>query len=60
MKKGTETTVISFRVPKEIADRIDKAADEIKRGSRQKVVDKVFLPAFERYFKRHHQDKAAA
>lgn len=46
---------VSFRLPVSLIEKIDKVADEIPRGSKQKVIQTVFIPAFERYLKKHEQ-----
>jgi predicted DNA-binding protein len=44
--KETNTEVISFRVPKETAERIDKQAKKVKK-KRAQFVKSIFLPTFE-------------
>jgi|GEM_PF-3892666 len=58
--KKEKTTPVSFRVPNTVLEKIDKVADEIPRGSKQKVLQTVFIPAFERYYKRHLEKTAQA
>jgi hypothetical protein len=57
--KKEKTLVVSFRVNESLVPKIDQVADEIPRGSRQKVLQTVFMPAFNRYFRQHEKKKIA-
>lgn len=57
--KQQETTVISFRIPKELAHKVDKSAKRQKKV-RAKFVEALFLPAFERHLEETKTFKQAA
>lgn len=53
--KKPDNKVISFRVPLDVAAKIDKVADELPRGSVSKVLSEIFIPALNRYVKRRER-----
>jgi len=58
--KQPKTIVISFHVPPEVVEKADKIARTLPYGSKSKVYRNVFLPAFEREFKKHEKENAVA
>lgn len=58
--KQPKTQVISFHVPSEVVEKADKIARTLPYGTKSKVYRNVFLPAFEREFKKHEKKAEAA
>jgi hypothetical protein len=55
MSKRVKTSVISFRVPKEIAEQVDERA-EVNRKVRADYVKDIFVPAFKRRVRREKRE----
>ena len=60
MSKPNNTEIVSFRVPPEVKEKINRVADELPRGSVSKVLTEVFIPAFNRYVKKRERKAQAA
>lgn len=44
-----QTRVLSFRVPRDIAEKVDKVVDAMPKGTVSKVLNAIFVPALDKH-----------